>query len=239
MYIFVSTPPGFLPDAGGDVDGAEHRSLVDKVDAGAEDQVDETARGAQKDAQHAADDHGGDKVRRVQHGLHHALELLEAQLVERQRQDDRHREAPQQAVQADEHRVDDHAAAVGRGEEPLEPFETDPLAAPDAAAGLEIAEGDLDAVHGAVLVHNGDDDRDQQQKIQLPVFFQPRFQRLAVHEGRVFARFCLGGRRSVAHAISSFIKQCGVRVYPIHQKRRGFSGSTPGTDKRASGSLCS
>ena len=39
-------PAGLLPDADGHVDGAEHGALVEEVDAGAEEQVDEATGGA-------------------------------------------------------------------------------------------------------------------------------------------------------------------------------------------------
>ncbi|MCD7837597.1 MAG: hypothetical protein LUG65_01640 [Clostridiales bacterium] len=113
----------------------------------------------------------------IQHGLHHPFEPGEAQLVDGQGQDDGDREAPQQAVQAQQHCVADHTDAVGAAEEPLEPFQTHPFAAQIASAGLEVAEGDLDAVHGDVLVNDGDDDRDQQQQVELPVSCQPFAQR--------------------------------------------------------------
>ena len=101
--------------------------------------------------------------------LHGALELLEPQLVENQAQDDRHREAPQKGIQAQLDGVPQHPVEVGRPEEALEPLPAHPRAAGDAQARVVVAEGDLDAVHGAVLVHDGDDHRDQQQHVKLPV----------------------------------------------------------------------
>ena len=106
---------------------------------------------------------------RVQNRLHYALVAREAQLVDAQRQDDRHREAPQQAEEAQQDGVLDHSATGRGGEEPLEPFQAHPLAAQIAAGRLEVPEGDLDAVHRNVLVHEGQHHRDQQQQVQLPV----------------------------------------------------------------------
>ena len=44
-----AAPAGVLPNARSDVDGAEGGGLGEKVDAGAEDQVNKAARGAQED----------------------------------------------------------------------------------------------------------------------------------------------------------------------------------------------
>ena len=164
----------------------EGAGLGQKVDAGAEQQVHQTAGGAQEDAQHTADDHGGNKVRRVQHGLHDPLVALEPQLVDAQGQDDGHRETPQQTVKAEQDGVFDHPPKGGRVKEAPEPVQAHPFAAKIPPIGLVIPEGDLDAVHGDVLVNKRDDHRDQQQKIKLPVVQQARFQRLA-HANRFFA----------------------------------------------------
>lgn len=79
----------------------------------------------------------------------------------------------------------DHAHTVGCGEEPLKPVQTDPLGAGDAPACLEIAEGDLDAVHGPVLINDGQHHRDQQHHIELPVFPQPLAEAFAVDRDSV------------------------------------------------------
>ncbi|MCD7857426.1 MAG: hypothetical protein LUG55_06445 [Clostridiales bacterium] len=112
----------------------------------------------------------------VQHGLHHPLESAEPKLVDGQGQDDGNREAPQQAVQAQQNGVANHTHTVGAAEESLEPVKPHPFAAQIALAGLKVTEGDLDAVHGDVLVNDGDDHRDQQQQVKLPVGGQPGFQ---------------------------------------------------------------
>ena len=142
-------------------------------------------------------------MRRVKHRLHHPLELVEPQLVQRQRQNDGHREAPQQAVQAQQHGVLDHPPAVGGGEELLKPFQAHPFAAGDAPAGLEIAEGDLDAVHGPVLINDGQHHRDQQHHIELPVFPQPLAEAFAVDRDGV--QLTCSSWRGLRHKNSSFL----------------------------------
>ena len=139
----------------------------------------------------------------IQHRLHHPLELCKAQLVDAQGQDDGDGETPQQAVQAQQHGVLDHAHTVGCGEEPLKPVQTDPLAAGDAPACLEIAEGDLDAVHGPVLINDGQHHRDQQHHIELPVFPQPLAEAFAVDRDSV--QLTCSSWRGLRHKNSSFL----------------------------------
>ena len=70
-------------------------------------------------------------------------------------------------------------AKVGGAEEALKPVPAHPFAAHIAPAGLEVPEGNLDAVHGDVLINKGQDHRDQQQQIQLPVVHNALTKRLA------------------------------------------------------------
>ena len=202
-------PSGFLPDAAGHIDGAEGACLGQEIDLGPGDQVDEAAGGRKEDAQHAADDHGGDKVRRVDDCLHGALEAFEAELVERKAQKDRHRETPEQAVETQLDGVPQHAVEGGGPEEPFEPFPAHPGTAGDAKARVVVAEGDLDAVHGPVLVHDGDDHRDQKQDIQLPAVRHTPAQAFAVHFG--------GGDGFCGHKHSSFMEYCLVIHDTFHE----------------------
>ena len=140
---------------------------------------------------------------RIQHRLHHPLELCKAQLVDAQGQDDGDGETPQQAVQAQQHGILDHAHTVGCGEEPFKPVQADPLAAGDAAACLEIAEGDLDAVHGPVLINDGQHHRDQQHHIELPVFPQPLAEAFTVDRDSV--QLTCSSWRGLRHKNSSFL----------------------------------
>lgn len=111
-------------------------------------------------------------MRRVQHCLNDPAQFLEPQLVERQRQNDWHRETPQKAVQAEQNRILDHADTVWGRKKTLKPIEPHPFPSRDSLAGLKIPESDLNAVHGAVLVNDGDEDGKQQHRVELPVFFQ-------------------------------------------------------------------
>lgn len=89
-------PSGVLPDAGRDIDGAESAALRQEVHAGAQKQIDESAGGTEEDAEHTADNHNRDEMRGVEHGLYHAAEPLEPELIDGQREDDGNREAPEQ-----------------------------------------------------------------------------------------------------------------------------------------------
>ena len=82
----------------------------------------------------------GDKMGRVEDGLNHPLEFVEPYLVDDKGQDDGDGEAPQQAVEADEHRVLHHPPEGGRLEEPGEPVEAHPPAGREAQVGIEVPE---------------------------------------------------------------------------------------------------
>ena len=131
---------------------------------------------------------------RVEDGLNHPLEFVEPYLVDDEGQDDGDGEAPQQAIEADKHRVLHHPPEGGRLEEPDEPVEAHPPAGGEAQVGVKVPEGDLDAVHGDVLVDNGQDHRYQQQGVQLPVLQDPLSQRLPAALGQGG-----GARRRDAH----------------------------------------
>ena len=155
-----------------------------KVDLGAQDQVQQAARRAQEDLDHTADDHDGDEVGRIEDGLDHPLELVKPHLVDNEGQDDGDREAPQQSVEADEHRILHHPPEGGGLEEPDEPVEAYPGAPGEAQIGIKVPEGDLDAVHRDVLVDNCQRHGNQQQGVELPVVQESLSQRLAVSLGQ-------------------------------------------------------
>ena len=77
-HINDGTPSGFLPDAGGDIDGTECGTLGEEIHAGAQDQVQQTAGRTEENFDHTTDDHGRDEVGGVQHRLHHPLEFCKA-----------------------------------------------------------------------------------------------------------------------------------------------------------------
>ena len=91
----------------------------------------------------------------IQYRLDQPLIPPEAELIDDQGQDNGDGEGPQQAVQADEDGIFDHADTGGRTEEAFKPIKSHPLAARISPAGFKIAEGNLNAVHGNILVDDG------------------------------------------------------------------------------------
>ena len=175
------SPSCFLPDAACNIDGAECRCFREEVNLCAGNQVDESAGGAQEDAQHTADNHGGNEVRCINHSLNRALQFHETKLVKCKAQNDRYGETPQKTVQAEFHRVPDHSAKCRSPEKAFKPFPANPWASCNAKARVVVAEGNLNTVHGSVLVHNGDNHRYQEQDVQLPVVRKATPEAFAVH----------------------------------------------------------
>ena len=136
--------------------------------------------------------------------------------IQCQCQNDGYREAPQQAVQTQKDRVLDHARAVGRREEALEPVKPHPFAARDALAQGIIPESDLRAVHGVILedqqIRHGREEHDVKRPDALE-----RAERLLTTKRRLFhvyvflsVRLQIGGRfappdeKKVAHPAARF-----------------------------------
>ena len=105
-------------------------------------------------------------MRHVGDGLHEALDLLRADLVDEQGQNDREDEAHDQRPQGDTDSVGHDLAEERVMEEFVEIFEPYELAAGQALGRVELAEGKLDAPHrhvanrptknraGAVRIHS-------------------------------------------------------------------------------------
>ena len=148
---------------------------------------------------HAGQNHDRDEVRRVDDGLHRALELLIGHLIEHQGQNDRQREGEDQRLKREQERVDDQTAEVVGIEELHEVLHQrlGPRAAHDAKASLEILEGDLYAVHRDVLEDEDDHEHGNQQQIEFPV----------IHDAAPEPAACrrLSGLRRGLHPITPFI----------------------------------
>ncbi|MCY1377395.1 hypothetical protein D9M69_649670 [compost metagenome] len=97
-------------------------------------------------------------MRQVGHGLDELLELLRAQFVQHQREDDGHREAEQQRQYAQDDGVLERLPETGIVDEQRDVLQPHPFLTEDAAAGLELPECDHVARHGQVA-----EDREVQQ----------------------------------------------------------------------------
>ena len=147
---------------------------------------------------HAAHHHRGDEVGGVGDELHRLLEAPRLAVVERDRQDDRHREPGHQRVGADADGVAHDALELERLEEGDEVVEADPLAAPDAERGAVLLERQLRPVHRHVVEDDQVHQRQRHQHVELPVVRQrpaqavgkrpPAHQRLG--QGRVPGASC-------------------------------------------------
>ena len=121
-------------------------------------------------AAHQANQHNHrDKVRQVGDGLRHALKAFAGDAVHHQRQDDGHGEARQQIVEIQDQRIADDVFKVVGFKKVTEPFETYPRAASDAVGKVEIAEGNLHAVHGPVVEDRNIEEGGQDHQVQGPV----------------------------------------------------------------------
>ena len=168
---------GVLPDVGQGIDELEvagHRQVVDRLHAECAHQHAEQAEPrVQEQDDHRRHHYRGDEVRRVGDHLHRPLEGALADLVERQRQDDRRREAEQQPGEADGKGVLDQPPEARRLEEADELPEPDPGAAPHALNHVEVPERDLRAHHRHVLEDDDVRHRHQHQQVVLPVLENP------------------------------------------------------------------
>ena len=112
-------------------------------------------------------------MRRVGHQLHDLLERGETHLVQAERQNDRDGKTRQHPVQPQRDRVPDQPPEQVGVKKALEILKTSPLAVPDTAPDAVISEGDLGTQHGIVGKHQSQGDRNQQEQVQLPAFFDP------------------------------------------------------------------
>jgi len=132
-------------------------------------------------------------VRQVGDGLRHALKAFAGDAVHHQRQDDGHGEARQEIVEIQDQRIADDVFKVVGFKKVTEPFETYPRAASDAVGKVEIAEGNLHAVHGPVVEDRNIEEGGQDHQVQGPVLHGQLPGVLPVHFSSIacFECFCL------------------------------------------------
>ena len=166
-------PAGILPNIRADEQRTEPVLLDHEVNPvaahGGDQLVDDAVGGREEQVDHARQHHGGDEVGHVDGRLGEALEPLGVQLIQHDGQQDRDREAEEQAIHVQHDGVLEHTAAVVGVEEGLKVLQAHPLAAGDAEGSLVVAEGDLHAVHREVAENHEKDQRGNQQDPQLPV----------------------------------------------------------------------
>ena len=104
-------------------------------------------------------------MRCVEYGLRNPLKAVKPHLIQHQRQNNGNRETPQQAEKTEQDRVSDHTPEGRRAEESQEPLESNPFTSCKTPAGLVIPEGNLNAVHRYVFIHNGQYYRNRQHGI--------------------------------------------------------------------------
>ena len=235
-------PAGVLPDVGDNVDRRKPARLHEpreRLAAQGDDDAVHQAFALEEVDDHAGHDHHRDEVRQVADGLHHALEPGVAQLVEQQRQDDRHRKAEDDAVQRQQHGVANQLPGVGIGEELGKVPQADPLGAPDAERHLVVLEGDDDAVDRQVVEDQEVQERQQEDQVEIAVLAQhPRGalpRGVPGGGGQVLGR----GRRGQVRHQCAHPRLPAALGQPRVRKRRGGGGrGAGGSDWRGSGRCC-
>ena len=196
-HVHNGTVAGALPDVRKNIDRLEVLGLGHKVDRrtakGGDQLVDQAAGRRKQGAQNTDNDHSGDEVGQIHHGLYAAFEEFTADFVDEQSQNDGNGKAHNNGIQADAKCVFDQTAKILGFKELDEIFEADPLAARDAQYGREITEGDLRAIHGRVHEHDIPDQGGQQHQKQIaaaPELFAGMIKAVRCWQ---CDRFCCGG----------------------------------------------
>ena len=122
---------------------------------------------------HAHEHDDGDEVRQVGDRLGDLAEAAAGHGVHDQRQQNRHREPGQQIVKAQDERVAHEQAEVVAAEEVAEPLHAHPFAAGDAVREVEVAEGDLHAVHRPVMEDEDIQEGGENHQVQRAVVDHP------------------------------------------------------------------
>ena len=131
------------------------------------------------------DDHGRNEMGKIGDSLRDALKAAAGHVVQHERQQNRHRKAGHQSIQAENHRVPQNGREIGRVKEILEPLQPHPGTSAHALGDGEVLKGDLHAIHGPVAEHENVESRRKQQQIQRPV---------AAHQPKRRADFLLSCR---------------------------------------------
>ena len=173
------SPSHILPHAGPHIQVPEIFRISKEVHAvhsqRVQDRIDHSHGRRKQYGNHTHDNHGGNKVRRVQHGLRHPLKSS-AQLVDNQRHKDRHREPHKQRVQGQGEGIADQIPEIISVEEIRKIPEAHPPASQNTQGNLIILKRDLQAVHRRVAEDQHIDHGRQDQQIILPVFPDPVLQ---------------------------------------------------------------
>ena len=170
-------PAHLLPNAGPDVHMPEVFGLAHDVGRRAAQRAHDGAHPAAVDGEHAVhhahkhDD--GDEVRQVGDRLGDLAKAAAGHGVHDQRQQNRHREAGQQVIEAQDQRVAHERGKVVAVEEVVEPLHAHPLAARDAVGKVEIAEGDLHAVHRPVMKDEDIQEGGENHQVERAVIDHP------------------------------------------------------------------
>ena len=112
--------------------------------------VDNAVIAIQKELHHAANNHGGDKMRRVCNHLHGFFKAQVVQLVNGKCQDDRGGKS-EQRQRGNAEGVDQDSLKVWIGNELLKIVQPNPRTPRDALSRAELAKSNLDAVHGHIV----------------------------------------------------------------------------------------
>ena len=129
-HVHNGTVAGALPDVRKNIDRLEVLGFGHKVDRrtakGGDQLVDQAAGRRKQGAQNTDNDHGGDEVGQVHHGLYAALEEFTADFVDEQSQNDGNGKAHNNGIQADAKCVFDQTAKILGFKELDEIFEANP-----------------------------------------------------------------------------------------------------------------
>ena len=135
-----------------------------------DDLIDNTRSRKKEDGNHAAQDHHGNKVRRIGDHLDKLAESLSRQIVQQQRENNRDRNAYQKRVDAQRQRIFQECREFIAAEEALEMGKMVPLATPYPKLSDVVLEGDLNAVHRNIMKNDIIYNDRQDHQIQNPVF---------------------------------------------------------------------
>ena len=122
---------------------------------------------------HTADDNPAQKVRQIQQRLGNLLEGNASQLVQQNRQDNRHRETRNQPQKVQPKRVPQSHRKVRHVHHELEVLQPDPFAAPHALEHVELLKGNNQPQHGLVAENQVEGHRQHQHQVQPPVSCEP------------------------------------------------------------------
>ena len=166
--------------------------------------------GGQQNTDDTAEHDDRNEVRHVEDQLNLLLGFFAENAVEQEREQDRDREAPEQAKDTELQGVHQVAHEVRRREEALEVVKADPLAVEQTPDGVVLCERHGNSAHGDVAEdHRQQEGRRHKNDVQLPVLLQ-------VYQGVM--RFCasLSAQRAcrwgnIFHRIPPFLFSVCIR----------------------------